>query len=234
MSKIKNIIIRICEELLRKKARAPKTVNIRIHSGINDTKFDGYNVIDRGTNVQHSHIGFATVIGPNCKIAYTDIGKYCSIAPNVRVVVGTHPSKTFVSTCPVFYSTRPGRGLSFVEETKFEEFQFIDSENKVSVKIGNDVWIGANVTILQGVKIGDGAIIAAGAIVIHDVDPYTIVGGVPAKKIRDRFTDEQKKILQKVQWWNRDQKWLKINAEHFSDIDDFVNWIDKEEEKNEF
>lgn len=228
---IKNIIIKICEELLRIKAKAPKTVNIRIHSGVNDTKFDGCNVVDRGTNVQHSHIGFATVIGPNCKVAYTDIGKYCSIAPNVKVIVGTHPSKKFVSTCPVFYSTRQGRGFSYVEKQKFEEFQFLDSKNRISVIIGNDVWIGANVTILQGVKIGDGAIIAAGAVVIHDVEPYTIVGGVPAKKIRDRFTDEQKEVLQNVQWWNRDQKWLKKNAEYFSDIDNFVGWIGKEEEK---
>lgn len=231
---MKKIIVDIWENILRIKAKAPKNVNIRIGTSVGDTVFDGYNVIDRGTSLQHCHVGFASVTGPNCKFAYTDIGKYCSIAPNVKVVIGTHPSKTFVSTCPVFYSTRPGRGLSFVEETKFEEFEFIDSNNKVSVKIGNDVWIGANVTVLQGVTIGDGAIIAAGAVVIHDVESYTIVGGVPAKKIRDRFTSGQKEVLQKVKWWNRDQKWLKKNVEQFSNIENFVDWIGKEEEKNEF
>lgn len=231
---MKKIIIDLWENILRIRAKAPKNVNLRMGTSVGDTVFDGYNVIDRGTSLQHCHVGFASVIGPNCKFAYTDIGKYCSIAPNVRVVVGTHPSKTFVSTCPVFYSTRLGRGINFVEETKFVEFQFIDSENKVSVKIGNDVWIGTNVTILGGVKIGDGAIIAAGAVVIRDIEPYIIVGGVPAKKIRDRFTDEQKSVLQNVQWWNQDQKWLKKNAEYFSDIDNFVDWISKEEEKNEF
>lgn len=68
--------------------------------------------------------------------------------------------------------------------------------------IGNDVWIGSNSVILQGVKIGDGAIIAAGAVVTKDVPSYTIWGGVPAKFIKDRFDEECKNYLQNLKWWD--------------------------------
>lgn len=224
------MIVSIWEEILRRKAGAPKSVNLRIHTNIVNTVFDGYNVIDRGTSFQHSHVGFATVTGPNCKFAYTDIGKYCSIAPNVHVIIGTHPSNGFVSTCPVFYSARPGRGFSFVKENLFEEFKFIDKKKKISVKVGNDVWIGANAIILQGVTIGDGAIIAAGAVVTQDVEPFSIVGGVPAKEIRKRFTEDQIRTLKNIKWWDKDQKWLEMNASHFTDIGEFIHWITKEEQ----
>lgn len=222
----KKIVVNILEEMLRIKAKAPKTVNIRINTSIVDTVFDGYNVIDRGTSIQHSYVGFASVMGPNCKFAYTQIGKYCSIAPNVKIVMGTHPSRTFVSTCPVFYSTRAGRGFTFINNSLFEEFKFVDKENRISVIIGNDVWIGANATILQGVTIGNGSIIAAGAVVTKDVAPFSIVGGVPAKEIRKRFTKQQIDVLESVEWWNKSEEWLRKYCTHFSDIDNFVDAIE--------
>jgi acetyltransferase-like isoleucine patch superfamily enzyme len=83
------------------------------------------------------------------------------------------------------------------------------------VIIGNDVWIGSNAIILQGCKIGDGAVIAAGAVVTHDISPYSIVGGVPAKKIKDRFTSSLCQKLLDSQWWNHDEKWI---AEFFRSL----------------
>ena len=88
-------------------------------------------------------------------------------------------------------------------------------------KIGNDVWIGEDVKILGGVTIGDGALVAAGAVVIRDVPPYTIVGGVPAKVIKSRFEPSQVEFLLKFQWWNKDEDWIKNNVEKFQDITQF-------------
>lgn len=76
--------------------------------------------------------------------------------------------------------------------------------------ISNDVWIGQNVTIMPGVKIADGAIIAANATVVKDVETYTIVGGNPAKAIKKRFSDEKIELLLKIQWWNWDETYLNI------------------------
>ena len=84
------------------------------------------------------------------------------------------------------------------------------------------MWIGARATILSGIKIGDGAIIAAGAVVTKDVEPYTIVGGVPAKPIKKRFTDEQIHALMKLKWWDKDEAWLRNHAAMFRNIDELI------------
>ena len=91
--------------------------------------------------------------------------------------------------------------------------------------IGNDVWIGSNVIIMSGVRIGDGAVIAAGAIVTKNVEPYSIVGGVPAKTIRRRFEENQIEYLRKIEWWNRSEDWIKKNAASFTDIEYFIKNI---------
>ena len=83
--------------------------------------------------------------------------------------------------------------------------------NKGGIVIGNDVWIGFEAVILSGVTIGDGAIIGTRAVVTKDVPPYTIVGGVPAKPIRKRFSDDVISQLLKIQWWNWSENRIKKN-----------------------
>lgn len=75
-------------------------------------------------------------------------------------------------------------------------------DNKGDIVVGNDVWIGYEAVILSGVTIGDGAVIGARAVVTKDVPPYTIVGGVPAKPIKKRFSEENIKKLQSIRWWD--------------------------------
>lgn len=113
------------------------------------------------------------------------IGSYCSIADNVLFLLGGEHNNKTVLTYPVHsYIFKDG----------------IDSMSKGDIVIGNDVWIGNGVTILSGTKIGNGAIIAAGAVVASDVEPYAIYGGVPAKKIKDRFPITIKEELEKIDW----------------------------------
>ncbi len=119
------------------------------------------------------------------------IGKFCQIATGVRFITnGANHPMNGVSTYP-FKAFR--QSWSNVP---------MDVPNKGDIVIGNDVWIGNAVTIMQGVKIGDGAIIGTNALVSRDVEPYTIVGGNPARVIRKRFDDETIDFLLKLAWWN--------------------------------
>jgi len=129
--------------------------------------------------------------------------------------MGAHPSAEFVSSHPLFYSTLgQSSGLVIVDNNLFDEFP--------ETQIGNDVWIGNNVTVRYGVKIGDGAIIGSGAVVTKDVEPYSIVGGVPAKTIKYRFTPEQIDFLQQIRWWDKDLEWIKANKDLFRNIEKFM------------
>lgn len=119
------------------------------------------------------------------------IGKFCSIGPDVRFILGgIHPAD-WVSTFPF----RAQFNLSGKNE---------DGMPKTNgpILIGHDVWIGTNVTILSGVTIGHGAIVASGAVVTKNVEPYEIVGGVPSKVIGKRFSEEITSRLLELKWWD--------------------------------
>ena len=192
--------------------------HVRIASGCNifsTAVLEGYNSFGKNTLVG-GNVGRGTYCADNCEL-YCDIGRFCSIGNDVKVLLGDHPSHTWVSTHPAFFSHRKQAGFTFTDHEKYNELKKAENSSNYAV-IGNDVWIGSNVSILQGVTIGDGAIIAAGAVVTHDVEPYSIVGGVPAKKIRMRFTEEEIEFLTAFRWWDKDMEWLKAHAQDFEDI----------------
>ena len=141
------------------------------------------------------------------------VGKFTSIANNVKCISSSHPT-CFVSTSPSFYSLQKSNNISFVKKQ-------LNVNYEKSVTIGNDVWIGENVLIKGGVSIGDGAVVGMGAVVTKDVPPYTIVGGVPAKMLKKRFSDEDEKTILDSKWWDRDLSFFKNNYELFLDIDKF-------------
>lgn len=123
------------------------------------------------------------------------IGKFCSIACGVKFLFNSanHTLKSLSNyTFPLFF-----------EEWGLNKKNVASAwDNKEDIIIGNDVWIGYEAVIMAGVHIGDGAVIAARAVVTKDVPPYTIVGGTPARKIRMRFEEETIAKLQQIQWWN--------------------------------
>lgn len=190
------------------------------------TLFEGTNVIHKGTNVSDSKIGYGSYIGANTQLSNAIVGRYCSIASNVRVIISTHPTKDFVSTSPMFFSNLRQSGKTYCDTIKFNEFLSIDGR---SVIIGNDVWIGDNVTIKGGVKIGHGAIIAMNACVTKDVPPYAIVGGVPAKIIRYRFADDEIRKLLALEWWNKPEEWIIKHSNIFVNVKDFFNTLENED-----
>jgi acetyltransferase-like isoleucine patch superfamily enzyme len=202
--------------------------------------FGAHSRIDRGTKVRkttaeeyvhiggHSHvydsvIGYGSGTSRDSYIDCVKIGRYSTLAPDVKIFTGQHPTRTIVSTHPAFYSDHAQMGFTYVDQSCFEEIRFADKENRYKVVIGNDVWIGSYVRIMEGVTIGDGAIVAAGALVTKDVPPYAIVGGVPAKIMRYRFTEEQIDFLMQLKWWENSPDWLRRNASFFSDIEYMMN-----------
>jgi len=164
--------------------------------------------------LSNTHIGKYTYITNRTKISNCDIGKFCSLGPECLIGLGTHPTKTAVSTHPSFYSQEGQSKIVFSDGNYF-------TENEKTI-IGNDVWIGARVAILGGINVGDGAIIGAGAVVTKDVPDYAIVTGVPAKITRYRFTEEQIEFLKTFKWWNKNKKWLMENWKSFLDIETFI------------
>lgn len=127
------------------------------------------------------------------------VGRYCSIGAGLQTFGNTHPLDRS-STSPVFYQLRKFR--EWDGDMKHGELLVPFEPESLKVRIGNDVWIGETVRIREGVKIGDGAIIAADALVTKDVAPFSVVGGVPARVIRQRFDPELSEAFLQLKWWN--------------------------------
>ena len=128
-----------------------------------------------------------------CDSAQTVIGKFCSVAADVTIAPGQHPTQ-WLSTSGFQYDST--KKISLRQSVKDW------TEGHTPVIIGNDVWIGCYAVIQDGVHIGDGAIVGSNAVVTKDVPPYAIVGGVPAKVIRYRFSPEIIEKLLKLKWWD--------------------------------
>lgn len=202
--------------------------NVYIGRGVwfnKKTKFEGMNKIGKHANISNSEIGYATYLGDNAELTNTKIGRFCSIARDVRIVSTTHPTSKFVSTSPVFFSTIKQCGFSFVTQNKFIEQKYVDIYSAI---IGNDVWIGEGALIMGGVTIGNGAVIAAHAVVTKDVPDFAIVAGVPARIKKYRFPEKHISFLQRLQWWNKDLSWIKHYSDYFDNIDLLIDLIKDE------
>lgn len=178
---------------------------------INVSTFEGANKINKNTRF-HGTMGYGSYIGMNSMVE-ANIGRFTSIAPNFETNKGIHPiHEPYVSCSPMFYSTIGQCGKTFAKRMMF-------AEERSFTQIGNDVWIGQNVFAAGGITIGDGAVVLAGAVITKDVEPYSIVGGVPAKHIKYRYDIETREFLLSVKWWNQPIEWLERHWELLCDMD---------------
>lgn len=159
-----------------------------------NTTFEKTSALRKGSICINSHIGKYSSVGSYSKLINTTIGNYTVIARESRIGLGPHPLN-LLTPHSIFYKNNPwGFHPEWVAPINF-------IENKPII-IGSDVWVGSRAIIMDGIKIGNGAIIAAGSVVTKDVPPFAIVGGAPAKLIRYRFPNEVIKRLQEIEWWN--------------------------------
>lgn len=184
----------------------------------NVSKLSNKAKINRFAKMYNSSLGEYSIVGSNTQIVNADIGKFCSVSWGISIGLAAHPLKN-ISSSPIFVSKYNGTETSWTNKNTFVQ----DSR----VTIGNDVWIGAKAIIVSGVKIGDGAVIGAGAIVTKDLPDYAIAVGVPAKIIKYRFSEDVVKKLQEIKWWNLSDDVLKKNIELFQKSDFTVSDLER-------
>lgn len=198
---------------------------VKIHNSCDVSSrsiFEGANVLYPGAHFD-GELGYGSYISDNSHIQ-GKVGKYTSIGRNVVCNPGRHPYKEpYVSTSPIFVSTERQCGVSFTDKSRFEEMSYADKEKQYVVEIGNDCWLGEGVFMVGGVRIADGAMVLANAVVTKDVPPYAIVGGVPAKIVGYRYDEGTIQKLLETKWWDKDIEWLKSHVDEMCDISSFLN-----------
>jgi hypothetical protein len=189
-------------------------------------------LIDPTARVSRSEIGPWTWIGPNSSIVestfgdysytagdvsiiYSEVGKFCSIASHARLNPGNHPMERVTQHHMTYRRSQYGFG-----ET--DDAAFFDWRRAHRVTVGHDVWLGHGAIVLPGVTVDTGAVVAAGAVVTRDVPPYTIVAGLPARPIRDRFPRETRDRLLAIAWWDWPRELLEARFADLNDVDRFI------------
>jgi len=186
----------------------------RIHEdcSITDVTFGPYTEIGRFSRVAHSVIGAYSYCDRVCDIANADVGKFANIASFVRIGATDHPLNT-ASLHHFLY-----RSASYWEDAE-DDADWFEKRRARRARIGHDTWIGHNAQIKPEVTIGDGAVVASGAIVTKDVPPYTIVAGAPAKPIRLRQPEPVAERLIALAWWDWDHATLRARLDDFRQME---------------
>ncbi|AWC22817.1 DapH/DapD/GlmU-related protein [Aminobacter sp. P9b] len=167
--------------------------------------------VSERTRISESELGDYSYVMQDCSLWCTTVGKFSNIAASVRCNATNHP--TWRPTLHHFTYRASDYWDDATHETEFFEWR-----RSNAVTIGHDTWLGHGSTVLPGVTVGDGAAVGSGAVVTKDVAPYTIVAGVPAKPLRERFDRKTAERFQALAWWDWDHARLRVALDDFRNL----------------
>ena len=182
---------------------------------VKDCRFGRYTQVGEQTRMENCLLDDYAYVQPYCDLMSADIGKFANIASMVRINPGFHPME--YPTLHHFTYRPTMYGMADADEADFFAWR-----RRQRVVIGHDTWIGHGAVIMPGVRIGNGAVVGSNSVVTKDVPPYTIVGGVAAKVIRQRFPRAIADALDATAWWDWDHDTLTERLPDFKDMRGFL------------
>ncbi|WP_375797368.1 DapH/DapD/GlmU-related protein [Halobellus sp.] len=182
---------------------------------ITDSELGSWTEVRRESRLNHSVIDDYTYLMERVQADYTTIGKFGSIASDARLGPTNHPIDRPSAHHFTYRSERYDLGE--------EDDSIFERRAGQRVSVGHDVWIGHGAIVLPGVAVGNGAVVGAGAVVAEDVDPYTVVAGVPAERVRRRFSPETAARIEATEWWEWSHSTLAERLESFRDLESFLD-----------
>lgn len=195
-----------------KPAKIPRTSKIDPSAKLREVAVGNWVEIHKAVQAEYSTIGDYSYLQEYVFVGDTAIGKFVAVAAFTRIGPPNHPmdrvSQHRFSYVPEYYWPGETRDHAFFAERR-----------AARCTIGNDVWIGHNVTVLAGLTVGNGAVLAAGAVVTKDVAPYTIVAGVPARPVRRRFSEDIARRIERLAWWDWPDDRIRRASRDVRDLD---------------
>jgi phosphonate metabolism protein (transferase hexapeptide repeat family) len=182
---------------------------------ITESELGAWTEVRRRARLNESVIGDYTYLMERVQLDYATVGKFGNVAAEARLGPTNHPLDR--PTAHHFTYRAEMYDLGDDDESIFEW------RADQPVEVGHDVWIGHGAIVLPGVTIGNGAAVGAGAVVTDDVDPYTVVAGVPAAPIRRRFPEDVAARIEATEWWNWDHDTLRERLDSFRDLETFLD-----------
>jgi len=179
-----------------------------------ESELGAWTEVRRDARLNHSTLGDYSYLMERVQLDYATVGKFANVASDARLGPTNHPTDRPSAHHFTYRSAMYDLGDD--DESVFEW------RADQGVAVGHDTWIGHGATVMPGVTVGDGAVVAAGAVVTHDVDPYTIVAGVPAEQIRRRFSPTVAARIHATEWWQWDHETLSQRLEAFRDTETFL------------